>query len=294
MSEENSPKKSWRERLKHTYRLVVMNEETFEDIASYRLSILNVYILISTLLVLLTILVVAFIAFTPVKRLIPGYGEANALPELIKVNRELDSLEEELRAQQLYTDHFRKMLTGEVQTVEDVKSEPVEFPDSALHIERIPEDEEVRREVALAEMRNNNRQPETVIQRSNDLPLEQMYFISPLIGEISKRFKLEEKHYGVDILAPKNTPVKAVLPGWVISASWNTDTGNTIIIQHANNVVTQYKHNSALLKNVGDFVKAGEAVAIIGNTGEQTSGPHLHFELWHNGQPVNPEKYISF
>ncbi len=292
--EENGTQKNWKERLKHTYRLVIMNEETFEDVASYRLSLLNVYILLSSLIVILTVAIVAFIAFTPAKRLIPGYGDANALPELVAVNHMLDSLEKELRAQQLYTEHFKRMLTGEVQTAEDIKSEPIAFPDSALHIERIPEDDEIRREVALAEMRLNNKQTEKAVANNGLLPLEQMYFIAPLMGEIIQRFDLQKKHFGIDVLAPKNTPAKAILPGWVISASWNSDTGNTIIIQHANNVVTQYKHNSSLLKDTGDFVKAGEAVAIIGNTGEQTTGPHLHFEIWHNGQPVNPEKYISF
>ena len=291
--EEQKHKKNWRERLKHTYRLVIMNEETFEDVASYRLSLLNVYVVLSSIIVLVTIGVVLFIVLTPAKRLIPGYGEANALPELVEMNRELDSLEAALQAQRIYTDHFRRMLAGEVETVQDIQNEPVEFPDSALDIQRIPEDEEIRREVSMAELQttpvNND-----LITRSADLPLEQMYFIAPIRGEISGRFDLDKKHFGIDILAPKDSPIKAVLPGRVISASWNSDTGFTIIIQHANNVVTAYKHNSALLKETGDFVKAGEAVAIIGNTGEQTNGTHLHFELWHNGQAVNPEKYISF
>ncbi len=291
--EEQKHKKSWRERLKHTYRLVIMNEETFEDVASYRLSLLNVYVALSSIIVLVTTGVVLFIVLTPVKRLIPGYGEASALPEIIEMNRELDSLEAALRAQQLYTDHFRRLLTGEVETVQDIQNEPVEFPDSVLNIRRIPEDEEIRREVSLAELRNTSVHKD-FITHSTDLPLEQMYFVSPIRGEISSRFDLDKKHFGIDVLAPKDSPIKAVLPGRVISASWNSDTGFTIIIQHANNVVTAYKHNSSLLKETGDFVKAGEAVAIIGNTGEQTSGTHLHFELWHNGQAVNPEKYISF
>ncbi len=290
--EDQNPKKNWRERLKHTYRLVIMNEETFKDVASYRLSLLNVYVLLSTIIVLVTIGVVMVIALTPAKRLIPGYGEASALPEVMAMNRELDSLEAALQAQRLYTEHFRRMLSGEVETVEDIQNQPVEFPDSTLHVERIPEDEEIRQEVSRAETRNKS--SNEVISRSADLPLEQMYFITPIMGEISEHFEREKKHFGVDILAPKNTPAKAILPGWVILAEWNVNTGNTIIIQHPNNVITLYKHNSSLLKETGDFVKAGEAVAIIGNTGEQTSGPHLHFELWHNGQPVNPEKYINF
>ena len=124
--------------------------------------------------------------------------------------------------------------------------------------------------------------------------LESMYLIAPLSGSISKSFSFSEKHYGTDLIAPKNTPVKAVADGFVISSDWTLETGNTIAIQHANNVVSFYKHNAILLKKVGDKVKSGEAIAIIGNTGEQTSGPHLHFELWKDGKSVNSQEYIRF
>jgi murein DD-endopeptidase MepM/ murein hydrolase activator NlpD len=121
-----------------------------------------------------------------------------------------------------------------------------------------------------------------------------MYFSSPLSGEISEGFQPDIKHYGVDVVAPQNTAIKTIMDGWVIISDYTVETGNTIGIQHPNNIISFYKHNSALLKKVGSFVKAGEAIAIIGNTGELTDGPHLHFELWHKGKPVDPADFIMF
>ncbi|MCB0637311.1 MAG: M23 family metallopeptidase, partial [Lewinella sp.] len=129
---------------------------------------------------------------------------------------------------------------------------------------------------------------------STDIPLEQLFFVAPVRGEISAGFKPDEGHLGVDILGPKGTAIKACLDGYVILSDYTYETGHTIGIQHANNVISFYKHNSELLKEVGDFVQAGEAVAIIGNTGTLSSGPHLHFELWHKGMAVDPTEYVKF
>ena len=131
-------------------------------------------------------------------------------------------------------------------------------------------------------------------QQKADTPLEQLFFTPPLTGEISAGFMPDKKHYGIDILAPMNTPIKAVMNGRVIASDWTLETGHTIGIQHDNNLVSFYKHNSTLLKEVGSYVKAGEAVAIIGNSGTLSDGPHLHFELWYKGVPVDPAQYLSF
>jgi murein DD-endopeptidase MepM/ murein hydrolase activator NlpD len=120
------------------------------------------------------------------------------------------------------------------------------------------------------------------------------FFFAPLNGYITSTFNPREEHFGVDIVGPENEAIKATLEGTVIFASWTNDNGYVIQIQHPNNIISVYKHNSALLKKVGDYVKAGEPIAIIGNSGENTSGPHLHFELWYNGIPINPQEYIIF
>jgi murein DD-endopeptidase MepM/ murein hydrolase activator NlpD len=293
MSEELQKKQSLWERLQHNYRLVIMNNETFEEMGSYRLSLLNVYIFLSTLIVLVTLLVISIIVFTPAKRLIPGYADIAAQPELIEINRQLDSMSQIIQAQKVYTDNFRRMLTGDVETINDVADDRYEATDSSLRVDRIAEDELLRQEIQMEEVREIT-QATQVSTSPVSIPLEQIYFTPPLKGELSAGFMPEKRHFGVDVLAPRNTPIKSALDGWVIQSDWTLETGNTIGIQHDNNIITFYKHNSVLLKKVGSYVKAGEAVAIIGNTGEMTDGPHLHFELWYRGNPVDPADYINF
>lgn len=294
MSDLPSQKKTWLERLQHTYRLVIMNHETFEEIGSYRLSLLSVYIFLSTLMVVVAFLVISLIVFTPLKRYIPGYGSANAQPELIRLNQEIDSLEEMVEAQELYNKNIRIMLAGEGETLQEVPENKYAPGDSNLHVERIEEDEQLRNEVKMEEIRAIGEKAGSSSRESVDTPLEQLFFTPPLTGEISAGFMREKKHFGVDILAPNNTPIKAVMDGWVIASDWTLETGHTIGIQHNNNLISFYKHNSVLLKDIGSYVKAGEAVAIIGNSGTLSDGPHLHFELWHRGVPIDPVQYLNF
>jgi murein DD-endopeptidase MepM/ murein hydrolase activator NlpD len=299
MVDENKKAKTRWQRLKDTYRLVVMNDETFQEVGSYKLSLLNVYVALSTLVVLVAIFVVLLIAYTPAGRLLPGYhygGSNNS--ELLQLYHELDSLEQLTQAQDRYNESFRRLLVGEVQ------GEPASPPktqqpseSSTPPVERVEEDELLRQEVELSEVRTvtgkaKSNSPINISPR--DIPLEQMYFTPPIGGTISAQFDPEKKHFGVDVIAPKNTPVKAAMDGWVITSDWTLETGNTIAVQHTNNIVTFYKHNSVLLKKTGNYVRAGEAIAIIGNTGELTDGPHLHFELWHRGKPVNPLDFVTF
>jgi len=294
MSEENKPRPTLWERLQASYKLIIQNTETFEEIATYRLTLLNAYILGSVLFVLVAALVVALLVLTPAKRYIPGYGDVYSNPVFLKINRQLDSLETLLEAHQTYTEAFRRMLTNEVELPPDRPPESLVHLDSLEEVPLAEEDLVLRNEFELESIREvaQNRGPDGL--GFFDIPLEQLYFVPPVKGEISAGFMPEKRHFGVDVIAPKNTPVKAVLDGYVIASDWTLETGNTIGIQHANNIVTFYKHNSMLLKKVGDRVKAGEAVAIIGNTGDLSDGPHLHFELWHRGKPVNPEDFINF
>lgn len=284
-------KKPLMQRLKTTYRMVVMNHETFEEVRSFKLSLLNVYVFLSTLMVAVALLVASLIIFTPLKRYIPGFGDLKEYKEVLRLSQKVDDLEDEIKAHQTYTDNFKRMLTSDVETEKEVPKESVELPDSAYVIKRIPEDEKLRQSLEVVSGNSNNSQLVNVSPK--DVPLSQFYFIPPLVGEISKVYE-SKKHPAIDILAPKNTPIKAIMDGFVVSADWSLEYGNTIAIQHSNNIITFYKHNSSLLKKTGSFVKAGEAIAIIGNTGELSSGPHLHFELWHKGKPINPSEYIKF
>lgn len=279
--------------MKHTYRLVVMNNETFEEVGSYRLTLLNVYIFVSTLLVLLAFLVVLAVAFTPLKRYIPGYGEGgDNREEVEQLYREVKKMEKQLAAQEKYATNFHKVLVGDVETAEDViKSDP---GDTVSEVQRSQEEEQLRQEMELQKVGMAAQRSRAANFSPREAPLEQMYFNSPVRGEISAGFMPDKNHFGVDVLASKNTAIQAAMDGYIFFSDWTLETGNTIGIQHANNIITFYKHNSALLKKVGNFVKAGEAVAIIGNTGTLSDGPHLHFELWHKGNPVDPTDYIKF
>ena len=296
MASENDKEKSFLEKLRHTYRLVVMNNETFEEIGSYKLTLLNVYIFLSTIVVVVALFVVVIIAFTPVKRYLPGYGDVSANEELFKINQELEELERLHSEHNAYFDNVQRMLVGDVQKAEDVPETIPQTKDSAdkEEIKNAEIDAEIRMEVEQEEIGVVARRSRTTNFSPRDIPLEQMFFSPPVNGEISAGFMPEKKHYGVDILAPKNTAIKATMDGYVFLSDWTLETGNTIGIQHVNNIITFYKHNSILLKKAGSYVKAGEAVAIIGNTGTLSNGPHLHFELWHKGKAIDPTEYINF
>lgn len=301
MSTEAQEQKPWLERLKHTYRLVIMNNETFEEIGSYRITLLNVYILLSTLFVVMFTVVLLMIAVTPIKRYLPGYVTEGNEREIREMARRVDSLGTLVEAYELYTLNFRKILVGEgIQTEHDVDQtvdEDLSLENDSAFAELAASDvdRQLRQEIELEEIGQAVQQSRTTNISPKDLPLEQMYFMAPITGEISATFTPDDnKHYGVDVLAAKNTAIKAAMDGYVFLSDWTLETGNTIGIQHSNNIITFYKHNSALLKGAGSYVKAGEAIAIIGNTGTLSDGPHLHFELWHKGKPVDPTLYIKF
>ncbi len=294
---EEQGKKSWRERLKHTYRLVIMRHDTLEEVSSYKLSLLNIYVLVSSVFVVLALLVWLLVAFTPLRRYIPGYGSGGSQKELKALAREVDQLERAYEAQSQYTENLRKMLAGEVQTEADYGETPEEITADSMPALSAPEEDELlRREAELQSvgMLARNRSSSATRLNYAETPIENIFFTPPVKGEISASFMPEKDHFGVDILAPRNTAIKAVMDGYVFLSDWTLETGNTIGIQHTNNIITFYKHNSALLKKAGSFVKAGEAVAIIGNTGTLTDGPHLHFELWHKGKPIDPAPLIQF
>ncbi len=298
MADENKERRSRWERWKDHYRLVILNDETFEEVGSYKLSLLNVYVMLSMLVVLVSFVVVLAIAFTPVKRLIPGYGSGGDNSEMVQLYHDLDSLEQLTAAQERYNEGIRRMLVGEVEYAPDAPPKNRTKEDFVIpEAKKSEAEEQLRNEVQMDIVREatGQSQPNAPVNVSpREVPLEQMYFTPPLGGSISATFDPEKNHFGVDVIAPKNTPVKATMDGWVISSDWTLETGNTIAIQHTNNIVSFYKHNSSLLKKAGSYVRASEAIAIIGNTGELTDGPHLHFELWHRGKPVNPTDFVNF
>ncbi|MCE2790029.1 MAG: M23 family metallopeptidase [Saprospiraceae bacterium] len=273
MSDGLTVKKSFWERLKDTYRISILDDENLEEVGSYSLSLLSFYIFVSVIALLISFLVIAFIVFTPVKRLIPGYGDITDNKKFIELSKKVEGLESEIQAYDVYTEGLKNLLTG------GVHNSSVEKLDSVAALKN------VRPElVNPTDMSESNRTREL-----NFLP-----FATPVSGGISARFQPSIRHYGIDIVSSSNTPVKSVLDGMVISAEQSISGGNTVYIQHQKNLVSVYKHNSVLLVKTGDIVRAGQAIAIIGNSGEMSTGPHLHFEMWYDGKYVNPENYVSF
>jgi len=270
MSADINDKKKFKEKLKDTYRILVIDVEDLKEVGNYQLSMAKIYTYILIGLFLFSVILVSFVAFTPLKRLIPGYGDIEEKTKFVELRKKITNLEIELETQIIFTQGFQNMLSGNG----DVN---ISMPESAI----TPFSSKVVSDADLKESK---------ITRS----LENQYFVPPVLGVISAIFDRANNHLGTDIVAPKDTPIKAVSEGVVIGSDFTLDTGNTISIQHHNNLISIYKHNSALLKKSGDKVSAGEAIAIIGNTGELTDGPHLHFELWYDGNPVNPENFINF
>lgn len=293
--------RSLMDKMRDKYRLVIMNDDTFEEVTSLKLTPLSVYVGLSTMIVGTAILVTMLIIWTPLKRYIPGYGDFTRDSEIAALTGKVANLEYEIEATRRYNENIRNILTGNLEGMTEAAVKKQGQPENPADtmpkdVDRIPEDEKLRSAVATGTFTADPKIPTVVLSSisSSNIPLEQLSFMPPVSGEITAKFDLSKNHFGLDVAAPKNTAVKAATEGSVISAGYTVETGYSIAVQHPNNVVTIYKHNSVLLRREGDNVKTGEAIAIIGNSGENTSGPHLHFELWHKGRAVDPELYINF
>jgi len=286
---DKKEKKSFFKKFQHKYRLSIYRDETFEEVFNLRLSKLNVLGLISALTLIFLIIVISIIAYTPARELIPGYPDENTIRNIRLNAHRLDSLELEMRKRDNYFENIRRIISGE---------EPEQFNNprdtvikkGSVTFQRSREDSLLRNMIESDE-------PYTLLvddRRKTKTSLSNILLFPPVKGMITNSFNPAEDHYGTDIVAAPNEVVKSVLGGTVILASWTLETGNVIQVQHENDLISVYKHNAELLKGVGDHVKVGEPIAIVGNSGELTTGPHLHFELWHNGSPLNPENYVTF
>jgi hypothetical protein len=276
-------------RLKHKYRLIIFNDHTYDEVISVRLTKMNVFSIFGTSAIFLIVIVILLIAFTPVREFIPGYPDGSLRRNLIMNAILLDSLENELRIKEQYLEMIRDIIAGrEPRTIEYTPNYNLQNDD--FHFSRSEHDSALRAQIE-GEEQFSLHIPQEVISRGNPPVL---HFLPPTKGMIINRFNPAQSHFGVDVITGLNQPVLAVKDGTVTIANWTIETGYIIQVQHSNNFLSLYKHNAELLKQAGDQVSAGEAIAIVGNSGELTTGPHLHFELWHNGIPLNPENYILF
>jgi murein DD-endopeptidase MepM/ murein hydrolase activator NlpD len=225
------------------------------------------------------------IAFTPLRTYIPGYTAPGLRKNAVRLQLRADSLEKALMLNTYYLNELKKVLNNEITFEEfNKKYSQKEFNPDTLKLHPGKVDSLLREEVA-------NRERFQVQQQNNHLAYN---FVNPVKGVVVNGFNPEKEHYGIDIALKTETPVKSIAEGRVIFAGWSSDTGNTIIINHPNDIISVYKHNKKLLRKTGDWVQAGEVVALSGNSGEQTTGPHLHFELWMKDTPVDPLDFLSF
>ena len=281
----------WYRKLRNKYRLVLFNETTFEERFSFRISRIQVLLFLISMGITFMAITFFVIAYTPLREYIPGYPNIQQKKELYHLNRLADSLLADARQKDLYIHNIKRIIENKnVETVPPEPKEPLKNYDTIVD-RKSPEDSLLR--VTFENQTRFNLFPQSKAFSEN-VEIYNQNFFKPINGIITAPFAPLEKHYGIDIVAPHNDAVKSVLDGTVILSAWTLETGYVIAIQHAGNLISVYKHNAVLLKHEGDLVKAGEPVAIAGNSGEITSGPHLHFELWYNGNPVNPVNYINF
>jgi hypothetical protein len=286
----DKPRKKIYRKLRNKYRLVIMNDETFEEKVSLRLSPLNVFVFTGTTIISLITFTIYIIAFTPLREYIPGYADVNMQRKLVTLTFRADSLMNRLAIQDNYLMNLRDVINGVAGIDSSNRNPPALARYDTIKLTG-PSHED-----SLLRMQIESQDRFTLSEGGGRgaSSISSFFFFTPVKGMVTNIFNQKTKHYGVDIVAPPNEVIKTTLDGTVIIADWTSDTGYIIAVQHTNNLFSVYKHNSALLKQTGDYVKAGEVIAIIGNTGELTTGPHLHFELWYNGIPVNPVDYMTF
>src|SRR6056297_830363 len=277
------------------FRLILLRDENLEKIKTLRFSLLQFILLCFLAIILTVIATTALISFTPIKRAIPGYADIKENRVYIDLLTTVHRLEREAEENTVYIQKMQNLLSGDHLLDNDtVSMGNRDSVNASSIVARIEDDELLRKKVSPPT--NSGLALPRVMKgtRSNVKTLEGRTLIAPLKGVISAPFQSAKEHYGIDILAPALSPIKSVDNGIVISADWTMETGYTIGIQHEDNLISYYKHNSALLKKTGESVSAGEAIAIIGNTGHLTSGPHLHFELWYKGRSLDPSQFVEF
>lgn len=263
-----------------------MNDATFEEKASLTLSKLNVFMVVSSLLVFFFGLTFMLLGYTPLKEYLPGQISRDQSHMLLELAYKIDSLETVIQSND-------NMLQNNMRILEDDPDTSLETGsgDSLIGQVQLDPSEE---ELALRDKINANKDYSLQAGRNQTGNVLFAPFFTPLTGLVSARFDPMIDHLATDIVSQADQTVKSVLEGTVVLSSWTPETGHVLAVQHANDLLSIYKHNSVLLKKVGNFVDAGEAIAIVGNSGEFSTGPHLHFELWHNGIALNAEEYMVF
>jgi len=270
------------------YRVVISSEKTFEERLSFKTSKLGVFltsVLYTSVLITAT---TALIFFTQLREYVPGYSSLELLKNSTELSFKVDSLEEVISVNNQYYSSIKKVLIGETDTVvfnRDSIKNTISSEDLTLKLSPSKEDSLLRKYIEEQDRFNLT---------SSQLLIENKMLFNPVEGTITQGFNTIDNHLAIDIALDIGTPIKAVSDGRVLLAEWTVETGYVIIIEHGDMLTTTYKHNSSLLKAQNELVRAGEIIALSGDHGTLTTGPHLHFEVWKNGAPVDPLLLFNF
>ena len=287
MAKEDRKKNNWRDK----FRFSVINDHTFEEVWRIRLTQYNAFLLITFLIVFIIGATTSLIAFTNLREFIPGYPDVTMRRNILMSAIRLDSLDRELALRDKYFANLNAIISGK-QPVELTSLQDTSRSYKEINFSPSSDDSALRARVENEERYNLTLGPAATEPASN---LAGLHFFPPVKGIISGRYDFRTKHFGTDIVTKPKALVSSALDGTVIFTGWTMETGFVIEVQHPNNLVSVYKHNASLLKETGDLVRAGETISVVGDSGElYTSGPHLHFEIWYKGSPLDPEKHILF
>ena len=288
MSEKRLKRKLIKKKLFTKNRLVILNEDSFEEIFSLKLTLMNVFVVATIGAVLIITTTTFIIAFTPLREYIPGYASDVLKRNATVLALKSDSLTNAVKKNEAYIASIKKILTGDVDFAQRNKDSIYATKTDNRDAEEVQvseADKKLRQEVAQEDKYNLFEKAQSKVS---------VVLFPPAKGSITEKFSSNKKHFAVDVALAKNTPIKATLNGTVIFADWTPSTGNVIIIRHNNGFISVYKHAASLTKSQGDVVRTGEAIALAGSTGQESTGVHLHFELWKDGYAIDPTQFIEF
>ncbi len=284
--------KRWRRALtvlKSKYRLVILNDNTFGEKFSLRMSPINLIMSISAITIALILMVISLVAFTPLREYIPGYGNIAERKKILELGLKADSISQTLDARDIYMANVLNVLKDTLEKKSEKPKKDTTGKYSKLNTDPSNTDKEFRN--SYEENKNNSI---ATINNPKLKGLSELVFFTPVKGLVTSVYNIKDEHFGVDVVTKQDEIVKSALDGTVVFTGFSAKDGYVVHVQHSNNLTSIYKHNAEILKKTGDRIKSGEAISVVGNTGELSKGPHLHFELWYNGIPINPQDCISF
>jgi murein DD-endopeptidase MepM/ murein hydrolase activator NlpD len=271
------------------YRLVILNDATFGEKVSLRLTPWGIIIGSIAITIVMTSFVISIVAFTSLREYIPGYGDIAERKQILELSLKADSIEHTLSTRDVYLNAVLKAVEEKVET--QTQKPKKDTTGKFAKVDTKPSSNDIQ---FRTEYEQNKSSTAGNIAKTKHTILSEVVFFTPVKGLVTESFDLNEDHYGVDIVTKQDETIKTTLDGTIIFTGFSAGDGNIVQVQHNNNLVSIYKHCSSFLKTTGDRVKSGEAIAIVGNSGEKSHGPHLHFELWFNGSPINPQEFVAF